>query len=153
MPLGICSSHTGVLDLPRTTVHNCLCYPKHLMLCADSTWVITASLWPGIGLADMLLGCCSRLCDHWTLGRLNVLVGTGTCPDEAKYALGIPSAVTKGPAVLALTWGFSTSSEIFRGSSHIGARTNTVIKNAKKTPKQWSGGSENCRMWTRLLQL
>lgn len=136
MPLGICSSHAGVLGLPRTSVHNCLCCPKHLMLCADSTWVITASLSPGIGLADMLLGCCSRLCAHWILGGPNVLVGTGTCTDEAKYTLEILSAITKEPAaVLMLTCCFSTSSEIFRGSSYLGDRTNTIIKTAKKTPK------------------
>lgn len=132
MPLGICSSHSGVLALPRTTVHSCLCWPKHLMLCADSTWVITASLSPGTGLADMLLGHGSRLCALWTLGRLNVLVGTGTCTGEAKYALRIPSAVTREPAVLMLALCFSTSPEIFRGSSYLAARTNTVTKMPRK---------------------
>lgn len=107
----------------------------------------------GIVLADMLLGHCSRLCAHWTLGVLNVLVATGTCIDEAKYPLGIPSVVTKEPGVLMLTWCFSTPSEIFRGSSYLRARTNAIIKTAKKIPKQWSGGTENCRMWTSLLQL
>lgn len=64
------------------------------------------------------------------------MVGTGTCTGEAKYPPGMPSAVTKEPAVLMLAWCFSPSSEIFRASSYLDATTNTIIKTAKKTPKQ-----------------
>lgn len=64
------------------------------------------------------------------------MVGTGACTAEAKYPLGMPSAVTKEPAVLMLAWCFSTASEIFRGFSYLGARKNTIIKTGKKTPKQ-----------------
>lgn len=68
-------------------------------------------------------------------------IGRTDCPDGhrdthmgGRVPPGIPSAVTKEPALLMLTWCFSTSSEIFRGSSYLGVRTNTTIKIAKKTP-------------------
>lgn len=136
VPLGICNSHAGVLILLRTTVHNCLCCSKCLMLSANSTWIITASLSP-------------RGCPRWhdarmlqqavcplSTGRAECPGGHGTCTGEAMYPLGIPSAVTKELTLFMLICFFSTSSEVFRGSSYLGARTNTIIKIAKKTPKQ-----------------
>lgn len=73
------------------------------------------------------------------------MVGTGTCTGEAKYPPGMPSAVTKEPAVLMLAWCFSTSSEIFRGSSYLGAKCETNkhnYKNCKENPKtmKWRDG-------------